>query len=181
MAAGKFHGVTIAHSLFGVPAEELGRIGDLAARVRQRFAVFERDQLGEAFGLRHDHLIGLAQDLGALARLAPGPAFERGLRGVDRGLGVLDARARHRGDDVLGRRIDNLEARIVGGLAPFAADPQLGRNIGEQIFIHGVPSCLLGLGAVIFGISIRPNHSRWELFECPVRACDERSRDLRTR
>jgi hypothetical protein len=44
----------IAHGLFGVPAEELGGVGDLAARIGQRLAVLQRDQLGEAFGIAHD-------------------------------------------------------------------------------------------------------------------------------
>src|SRR5262249_19152107 len=128
------------YRLLGIPAEELCRIGDLPARVRKRLAVLEGDQLGEAFPVRHDNLIGLAQNLGALARLASAPPFERLLRGVDSGFGILDAGARHRGDDVLGRRVDDLEACGIGGLAPLAADPKIGRNIGEQIFIHGVCS-----------------------------------------
>src|SRR5215475_9934347 len=82
--------------LLGIPAEELCRIGDLPARVRKRLAVLEGDQLGEAFRVRDDNLIGLAQNLGALARLASAPPFERLLRGIDSGLGILDAGARHR-------------------------------------------------------------------------------------
>src|SRR5258707_386480 len=66
----------VAHGFLGVPAEELGGIGDLAARVRQRLAVLQRDEFGEAFGVAHDDFVGLAQNLGALARLALGPALE---------------------------------------------------------------------------------------------------------
>ena len=117
IAAGKFHGVTStatpaglccttmrapeagAHDmlpilrtrLLRVPAEELGRIGHLAARIRQRLAVLDGDQLGEPLGVAHDQLVGLAQNLGALARLLRGPARERVACGIDRGLGVLDA------------------------------------------------------------------------------------------
>jgi hypothetical protein len=164
IAAGKFHGVTstdpgrlvlhqnagarrrcardvaeVPHRLLGVPAEELGRISDLATGIAERLAVFQRDQLGEALGLPHDHFEGLAQDFATLARLAAGPAGESCLRGIHRGLGIVDAGARHRGDDVLGGGIDDVEALAVGRLAPLAADPQIGRDMGEEIFIHGAP------------------------------------------
>ena len=82
IAAGKFHGVTstatpaglccttmrapearrivdladIAHRLLGEPAEELGGVGDLAARVGERLAVLQRHQAGQALRLRHDQL-----------------------------------------------------------------------------------------------------------------------------
>jgi len=56
---------------------------------------------------------------------------------LDGCLGVLDASARYRRDDVLGRRIDHVEAAAIGGFAPFAADPQIGRNVGEKIVVHG--------------------------------------------
>ena len=161
MAAGKFHGVTstaipaglwctmmrapeagardkpahVAHRLFGVPAKELGRVGDLAARVRQRLAVLDGDQLGEPLGVAHDQVKRLAQNLAALARLLRGPALERRARRIDRGLGVFHRGARDRGDLILGRRIDHVEAAAVGRLAPLAADPQVGRNIGEQIIV----------------------------------------------
>ena len=163
MAAGKFHGVTstatpaglcctrmrapdggrardfadVAHGLFGVPAEELGRVGDLGARVGERLAVLERHQLGEAFGVADDQLERLAQHFGALARFLGGPAVHRGAGGVDRGLGVLDARAGDRGNRFLGRRVDDVKALVVGGFAPLAADVEIGRNVGEQIVVHG--------------------------------------------
>src|SRR5207245_1055414 len=66
-----------------------------------------------------------------------GPALEGGARGVDRGLGVVHGCARDRGDLVLGRGIENIETAAVGGFAPFAADPQVGRNVGKKIFVHG--------------------------------------------
>ena len=125
----------IAHALLGVPAEELGGVGHLAARVRQRLAVLDGDELGEPLGVAHDQLVGLAQNFAALARLLRGPGPERALRGVERGLGVVDAGAGDRGDLVLGRRIDHVEARAVGGLFPFAADPQIGRDVGEKVVV----------------------------------------------
>src|SRR5207245_2577719 len=60
-------------------------------------------------------------------------------RCVDRGLSVRDGRARDRGDLVLGRRIDDVEAALIGGRAPFPPDPQIGRNIRGQIIVHRTP------------------------------------------
>ena len=130
----------IAHAFLRVPAEELGGVGHLAARVRQRLAVLDGDQLREPLGVAHDQLVGLAQDLAALARLLRGPGAERGLRGVERGLGVVDEALATEAILLLGRRIDHVEARAVGGFLPFAADPQVGRDVGEQIVVggHGV-------------------------------------------
>ena len=104
----------VAHRFFRVPAEELGGIGDLAAGIGQCLAVLDGDQLGEPLGVAHDQLIGLAQDLGALARLSPGPARKGIARRIDRGLGVLHRGARNRSDFVLGRRIEHIEAATVG-------------------------------------------------------------------
>ena len=52
----------------------------------KRLAVLKRDQLGEPLGVAHRQVVGLAQDLTALARLLFGPALECGVGGVDRGL-----------------------------------------------------------------------------------------------
>src|SRR5262249_18780609 len=116
--------------------EELGGVQDLALGVAQRLAVLDGDELCDAFGVANDQLIGLAQDFCALARLARRPAFEGVGRRVDGGLGVLDARARNRSDLVLGRGVDDVEALIVGGLAPFSADPEVGRDVSEKIVVH---------------------------------------------
>src|SRR4030081_941348 len=62
IAAGKFHGVTST----ATPA----RRGAPAAGFRRPFAFLGGDRFREPLALRHDHLIGLAQDLAALARLA---------------------------------------------------------------------------------------------------------------
>ena len=104
----------ITDGFLGVPAEELGGIGDFAARIRQRLAVLQRDQFRKTLGVAHDDLEGLAQNFSALARLLGGPGRERFLRGVDGALGVLNRGARHRSDDLFGRRIDDVEALIVG-------------------------------------------------------------------
>ena len=88
----------IAHALLRVPAEELGGVGHLAARIRQRLAVLDGDQLRQPFGIAHDEFVGLAQDFAALARLLRRPGAECGLGGVERRLGVVDGGARNRGD-----------------------------------------------------------------------------------
>ena len=44
-------------------------------------------------------------------------------------------------DRLLGRGIDHVEALVVGGLAPFAADVEIGWNICEQIVVHRFPPC----------------------------------------
>jgi hypothetical protein len=132
------HVARVTHAFFGEPAEEFGRISDFAARVRKRLAVLDGDELREALLIAHDQLVGLAQNLAALARLLRGPCGECVACGVDGGLRVIDARARDRGDRALGRRIDDIEALAVGGLAPFSADPEIGRDVGEKIFVHGL-------------------------------------------
>ena len=130
----------IAHGFLGVPAEEFGGVGDLAARVGKRLAVLDRHQRGEPFGVAHDQLVSLAQNLGAIARLARGPALERIACRIDRGLRVLDRGARNRGDLVLGRGIEHIEAATIGSFAPSAPNPEVGRNIRQQILVHvGVP------------------------------------------
>src|SRR5579863_9292572 len=162
IAAGKFHGVTstampaglwcttirapeegarqradVTHCFLGVPAEELGGIGDFAARVRQCLAVLDGDQFRQPFGVAHDQLECLAQNFAALARLPGGPAGERRRGGVERGVGVFYSSAGDGGDLVFGRRVDHVEACAVGRFFPFAADPQIGRHIGEEIVIPG--------------------------------------------
>ena len=56
-----------AHRLLGVPAEELGGVGHLAACVGERLAVLQRDQLGELVGPRRSS----ARTPGAGSRPAP--------------------------------------------------------------------------------------------------------------
>ena len=129
------HFADIAHGLFRIPAEELRGIGHLAARIRQRLSVLKRDQLREAFGVAHDQLVGLAQDFRALARLASRPSLECALGSVERCLCIIDRGAGDRGDLALRRRIDHVETAAIGRLAPFAADPKVRRNIGEQVVV----------------------------------------------
>src|SRR5262249_61631296 len=80
---------------------------------------------------------GLARDLGPRARLLAARGGEGGARSVARGFGVVKGGAGARGVFVLGRGVDHVEAAAVGRFAPLPADPQVGRNIGEEVFIHG--------------------------------------------
>src|SRR6185437_14159611 len=123
------------YGLFRIPAEEYRGIGYLAARIRQRFSILERDQLRETLRVAHDQLIGLAQDFRPLARLASGPALECAFGRVERCLSIIDRGAGNRGDLALRRRIDHVETAAIGCLAPLAADPEVGRNIGEQVVV----------------------------------------------
>ena len=127
----------VAHRLFRVPAEEFGGIGHLGTRIRQRLAILQRHQLGDALGVAHDQLEGLAQNFAALARLLRRPGGKGFARGVDRSLGIVNRGAGNRGDDVFGRRIDHVEALAVRRFAPGAADPEVGRHTREKIVIHG--------------------------------------------
>ncbi len=173
IAAGKFHGVTSTaipaglmsdqdaragrrpaikvadrpHRLFAAPAEELRGIGDLAARIRQRLAVLQRDQAGELLLLRHDQLERLAQHLAALARLRRGPGGKRLLGGVER-RACRPRPSRSRPSAIMSpvAGIVDLERLAVGGVAPFASQKKLRRNIlngGALHLIHLRSSAML--------------------------------------
>ena len=58
-------------AFFRVPAIEFGGIQHFGARVGQRLAVFQADQIGQPFDILDDLLIALAQDFGAEARRLP--------------------------------------------------------------------------------------------------------------
>ena len=69
LASGVDHVAAVyAHGLLGEPAEELGRVGDLSARLGDGLAHLQRHQQREIVGLLDDRLIRPAQDLAALAR-----------------------------------------------------------------------------------------------------------------
>ena len=121
MAEGKFQGVTAADDadrlapddhlparqmrrdaldvdalgLLGEPLDEARRIGDLALGLRQRLALLQRHDQREVV-LRRDHqVVPAAQECRALLRQKLAPGGESGGRGIDRGLGLGDARCRH--------------------------------------------------------------------------------------
>ena len=77
------------------------------------------------------------KQLGALPRLASGPALEGAFGGVKRGFGVIDGGTGDRGNLPFSCRIDHVKSAAIGGLAPFAANPEVRWNVGEKIFVHG--------------------------------------------
>ena len=111
--------------LLGIPAEELGRVGRLAHRVRPRLAVLERDQAGELVPAGGEELEALAQHLGPLTGRAGAPVFERGVGGVERGNRVLDGAGSDGRKHRLVRRVQHLEGAAVGRVAPGPADIKL--------------------------------------------------------
>src|SRR5690606_7536997 len=60
--------------LFGIPAEELGGIGNLASRVGQRLAVLEGNQCRQLLAVLAHQLVPASQDLRTLPRRCGAPA-----------------------------------------------------------------------------------------------------------
>ena len=123
------------HRLLRIPAKEFSRISHLAAGIRHRLAVLDRDQPGKTLALGHDQLKRLAQDFAPLARLAGSPLHRRAFCGIERGHGIVDGCAGDRRYRLFGRRIDHVHARAVRGGTPAAADIEVGRNVGEQVVV----------------------------------------------
>ena len=84
---------------------------DLVARVGERLADVRRLDPGELLGVLLQHPREREQRLGALARRRVEPLRQRRLRGGDCGVDLLDAAVRHRPDDLLGRRVENIHRR----------------------------------------------------------------------
>ena len=154
IAAGKFHGVTRTadpdrlvgdqdpvgpgrgggdhavdpHGLFGEPAEELGRVGDLGPGVAQRLAVLQHHQPGQRTRRRRSS----ARRRGAGTRPGPGvaspPSPESLVGGGDGVERVLGGGVGDLGDRLFGRRVDDFEHACPAG-RPLAADQQPGRCV----------------------------------------------------
>ena len=104
LAGGVDHVAAVdAHGLLGEPAEELGRVGDLRARLGDGLAHLQRHQQRQLVGLLDDRLVRAAQDLPALARRMRSPLRLRVGCGGERG---------HR---VLRLRVGDLHERLGGG------------------------------------------------------------------
>ncbi|HYB47821.1 MAG TPA: NAD-dependent succinate-semialdehyde dehydrogenase, partial [Streptosporangiaceae bacterium] len=112
------------HRLFGVPAEELGRVGCLGPRVTQRLAVLGGHQLREGLGMLGHQLEGPAQAFRALPRRGRGPAGQRALGRADRVQRVLDGAVRDLHERVLGGGVDDAERAAVPSADPLTADQQ---------------------------------------------------------
>jgi hypothetical protein len=84
-----------AHRLLREPAEELGAVGHLPARLGEGLAHLERHHEGELVGARGDRLERSAQDLAAVAGRRRGPRRLGGDGGVEGGDAVGDGRVGH--------------------------------------------------------------------------------------
>ena len=104
-----------AHGLLGEPAQELGGVGGLAARLGERLAHLTHDQVRDLVVARGHQVERAAEDLGALARGAGGPVRGRGRRGVDRGDPVLRPGGLEGLDDGSVRGIEHGELPSLGG------------------------------------------------------------------
>ena len=80
-----------AHGLLGEPAQELGGVGGLAARLGERLAHLAHDHARDLVVALGHQVERAAEDLGALARGARGPVLGGGRRGVHGGDAVLRA------------------------------------------------------------------------------------------
>ena len=140
-----------AHGLLGEPAEELGRVGDLRARLRQRLAHLKRHHQSQLLRARDDRLVGAPQDLPTLARGGRAPPRLRLRRRGERLERVLGARVGHLGELLAGRRVLHAERRPAGRLAPAPSHVQLPRQplhhrplLGWAVRHHGTrPACAL--------------------------------------
>ena len=109
------------------PAQELGGIDDLRARLGERLAHLEGHEERQVVGAFDDRLEGPAEDLAALARGVGGP-LRTGLDGsVERGYGVLGGGVCDLNQLLAGGRILDRK-RSVLTISPFPADKQLMRD-----------------------------------------------------
>ena len=117
-----------ADGLFGVPAEELGCVTNLALGIGEGLAVFERDQFGELVGMVDQDLLARAKDLGASTGGHLGP-FDLGSRGrVDRSARVGGSSVSDGGDDVTVGGVGHIDS-----VATCTVDP---RATNQQLFFH---------------------------------------------
>jgi hypothetical protein len=144
IAAGKFHGVIAAVTptgdriavdalaLLGEPLDKGGGIGDLAARLGQRFALLGGHQTGEIFLVGHHQLVPAAQDLGPLFGGAGAPGGPGARRRRDRPPGFLGAHLRHGAEPLAARRVLDGKGGPADRVDPFAIDIGL---LPEQLFV----------------------------------------------
>ena len=122
------HAAVDAPRLVRVPVEMVGRARDLRARLRERFALLLRHRARDRFGsLAHEPRRG-AEHGGARPGIGRAPAPPGAFGRRERAVEIRRRRARDRVDRLLGRRVDDVDARAVGGGRPDAVDPHLARN-----------------------------------------------------
>ena len=134
------------HGFFRIPAKEFSGVEHLAPGIGQRLAVLERDELRQPFAVRHHAIETLAQQLRALARRRRGPGLRSLLRGVDRLNALGHVRACYGRQCLSGRRVHDIDARLVARFLPVFADQKIGWNrmrrgcTGECIVVGGFHS-----------------------------------------
>ena len=112
-------------AFLGEPLDERGGVGDLAARLRQDLALFDRHQDGKILDVFENQLIPFLQDRGALHRRLCGPGLLRNRGSFDGATRLVRADVRDLSDHLVRRRVVNLEGRAAVGVHPFTVDIRL--------------------------------------------------------
>ena len=97
-----------ALGFLGVPLEQSGRAGDLAARLDQRFALFGRQQHGDRIGTLAHQRGSATQDHATRLDVGRSPRREAAFGGGKRFVEVGGGRHRHCADRRTGRRVHDL-------------------------------------------------------------------------
>ncbi|MPM27664.1 hypothetical protein SDC9_74177 [bioreactor metagenome] len=122
--------------LLAEPAQELGSVGHLTARLGERFAHLQSHHPGEVLGARDHGIEGPPQDLGSASWGSGGPV-RCGIRSrPESGQAVRDGGVGHLGDDPAGRRVVDGHG-ATGAVPPLAVDEQArlqvgGKNVVQQ-------------------------------------------------
>ena len=121
-----------AHRLLGVPAEEVGGVGDLGLGLGDRLAHLERHQQREVVGALDDRVVGAAQDVAALARGDVAPR-----RRTSSWAAVSAALASSTVASATSASVSPVDGSSTvsvapAGVAPLAADEQLGLDRVED-------------------------------------------------
>jgi hypothetical protein len=102
------------HGLLREPAQELGGVGRLAARLGERLAHLADDQVRDVVQALGHGVERAPQDLSARSRRLRGPRLGRRGRGVHGRDAVLRRGGQDRVDDGLVRRVEHGKAGAVG-------------------------------------------------------------------
>jgi ParB family chromosome partitioning protein len=118
----------------GVVADPVREVRDLARRLHERLALLRGQHAGEVLRALLDERRCLREDRRAVLGVGRRPLGERALRRLDGEVDVGGVAARDARDDVLGRRVDDLDLLVRAGLAPLPAD-QHGRFHGAPLVV----------------------------------------------
>ncbi|MCY1441677.1 hypothetical protein D9M71_580000 [compost metagenome] len=144
-----------APRLFGEPGDEAGRVVDLAARLEQRLALLQRQNLRQVLAMLQDQLAPAAQDGSALVEAALAPGREGGVGGIHRGDDLLALQQRYVAYGFAGGGILHGDAGAAGAVQPVAVHvaqrlEQQGVGVG-----HGGVSVAGGLETMLGGAAPR--------------------------